>query len=84
YHHDNVEFFAKTIRNHWGIENNLHWVKDVHFKEDNSLIRNSNSAFIYSILFSLVLNIVRLYGYKSWKPWLACFANRIDRIVAII
>ncbi|MDK4535109.1 ISAs1 family transposase [Kingella kingae] len=84
YHHDNVEFFAKTIRNHWGIENNLHWVKDVHFKEDNSLIRNRNSAFIYSILFSLVLNIVRLYGYKSWKPWLAHFANRIDRIVAVI
>ncbi|MDK4544464.1 transposase, partial [Kingella kingae] len=74
----------KTIRNHWGIENNLHWVKDVHFKEDNSLIRNSNSAFIYSILFSLVLNIVRLYGYKSWKPWLARFTNRIDRIVAVI
>ena len=28
--------FALLIRGHWGIENRLHWVKDVVFKEDTS------------------------------------------------
>jgi hypothetical protein len=34
--------FAKGIRGHWGIENRLHWVKDVIFDEDHSTIRMGN------------------------------------------
>ena len=35
--------FAKGIRGHWGIENRLHWVKDVIFDEDHSTIRTGNA-----------------------------------------
>lgn len=35
---------AKGIRSHWGIENRLHWVKDVIFGEDAALFRNYNAA----------------------------------------
>ncbi|NEP86166.1 MAG: transposase [Okeania sp. SIO2C2] len=31
--------FAVGIQGHWGIENRLHWIKDVVFGEDTSLIR---------------------------------------------
>jgi predicted transposase YbfD/YdcC len=31
--------FVRCIRGHWAIENNLHWMMDVQFHEDQSLIR---------------------------------------------
>ena len=34
----------KSIRAHWQIENNLHWVLDVAYREDQSRIRDKNSA----------------------------------------
>ena len=37
-----VKRLAKAIRDHWGIENSLHWVLDVVFAEDDSRIRKGN------------------------------------------
>jgi predicted transposase YbfD/YdcC len=42
--------FADGIRGHWGIENRLHWVKDVVFKEDSSRIRTGNAPANFSIV----------------------------------
>ncbi|PSB28216.1 ISAs1 family transposase [Chlorogloea sp. CCALA 695] len=36
--------FAEGIRQHWGIENRLHWVKNVIFGEDAAPFSNSNAA----------------------------------------
>ena len=33
----------KLVRNHWGIENNLHWMLDVVFSEDQSRTRKGNA-----------------------------------------
>lgn len=43
-----VERIGKSIRSHWNIENNLHWVLDVAFREDESRIRNENAALNFS------------------------------------
>ncbi len=40
----NVELFAKSVRSHWGIENSLHWVLDVVFREDDCRVKNKNAA----------------------------------------
>ena len=42
--------FAKGIRRHWGIENRLHWVKDVIFDEDHSTIRTRNAPANLSVM----------------------------------
>ena len=47
------------IRNHWGIENKLHWVLDVHLKEDDDQKAERNSARSFSLLKRIALNIVR-------------------------
>lgn len=47
------------VRKHWGIENSLHWVLDVLFKEDNCRKRAGNSAENFSIIRKISLNLVR-------------------------
>jgi len=42
--------FGQGIRQHWGIENRLHWVKDVIFGEDAAPFSNSIAATNWSII----------------------------------
>jgi predicted transposase YbfD/YdcC len=55
----------KDIRNHWAIENNLHWNLDVIFKEDNALKRKGNSAANFNIISKMALSM--LEAEKSTK-----------------
>jgi predicted transposase YbfD/YdcC len=48
-----------VTRSHWGIENQLHWVLDVHFAEDASRARKDNAPENLAILRRLALNILR-------------------------
>jgi predicted transposase YbfD/YdcC len=47
------------IRQHWGIENKLHWVLDVDFDEDLCQKRAGNSAENFSVLKRIALNILK-------------------------
>ncbi len=47
------------IRNHWGIENKLHWVLDVHMKEDDDKKAERKSTRSFALLKRIALNIVR-------------------------
>lgn len=48
-----------AIRNHWQVENSLHWVLDVTFSEDSSQVHNRNGAENLSILRRIALNILK-------------------------
>lgn len=56
---------ATAIRNHWGIENSLHWTLDVTFSEDKSRIRKDNSPENFALLRRLALNLLK--QEKSFK-----------------
>ena len=49
----------RYIRGHWGIENRLHWVLDVAFREDHHQARQGNSAANLAIVRHIVLNLLR-------------------------
>jgi predicted transposase YbfD/YdcC len=55
----NVELFARAVRSHWGVENKVHWVMDVCFREDQSRARAGNAAENLATLRRLALNMLR-------------------------
>lgn len=58
------ELIMKSIRSHWGIENKLHWVLDVVFKEDDRILWNKNVIQNEAIIRRLALNLIRKYKTK--------------------
>jgi predicted transposase YbfD/YdcC len=48
-----------ATRQHWSVENNLHWVLDVVFREDDSRIRKDNSPQNMAVLRNIALNILK-------------------------
>jgi predicted transposase YbfD/YdcC len=58
-----VDFSAtkalKTVRAHWGIENQLHWVLDVAFREDDCRVRAGNAAENFAVLRHVALNLLK-------------------------
>lgn len=49
----------ECARTHWGIENSMHWVLDMGFREDESRVRKGNSAENMSILRRMAMNLLR-------------------------
>jgi predicted transposase YbfD/YdcC len=55
----------QVTRSHWGIENQLHWVLDVHFAEDRNRARKDNAPENLAILRRLALNILRVHPERT-------------------
>ncbi|WP_431711853.1 ISAs1 family transposase [Glutamicibacter uratoxydans] len=59
----NVSVVNRMLVNHWGIENKVHWVRDVGFNEDKNQIRRGTAARVAASLANLVLSLLRLAGF---------------------
>ena len=49
----------RAIRGHWGIENSLHWVLDIAFREDDSRVRKDNAPENLAVLRHIALNVLK-------------------------
>ncbi len=57
--------FARYIRAHWGIENQLHWCLDVVFNEDAARVRKDHAPRNLSLLRRFALNLLRQESSKG-------------------
>lgn len=66
---------ARHIRNHWGIENRSHWVRDNTYDEDRCSVRRGAAPQVLATLRNLAISILRLAGFASiasgtrWAAW---------------
>lgn len=51
-------------RAHWGIENRLHWVRDVTCREDDARTRSANAPQTLAALRNTALTVIRRLGFK--------------------
>jgi predicted transposase YbfD/YdcC len=55
----------KATRNHWSVENNLHWALDIAFKEDQSRIRNGFAGENMAVIRQWILNMLKQNKSRS-------------------
>jgi len=53
-----VEEFAHAVREHWAIENKLHWSLDIIFREDSDIVKKANAPLNLNILDKMALYLV--------------------------
>jgi predicted transposase YbfD/YdcC len=73
--------FGQRIREHWLIENQNHWVRDVLFREDSCKICSGFAAQNFAIIISIVLNLLRISGYHSPTTTQRMIADNINYLL---
>ncbi len=53
---------AGHVRGHWGIENRVHWVRDVTYDEDRSQLRTASAPRALATLRNVAISLLRLAG----------------------
>jgi len=79
--------FSVIVRKHWSIENNLHWILDVHFREDLSLSKKNNAISNFSIVRKFCYNLTKLddnLNHLTIKKRLANYQYDISNIENIL
>jgi predicted transposase YbfD/YdcC len=74
-----------AIRRHWTIENNLHWVLDVTFREDDSRVRERTAARNLAVLRKIALNLLAadqatrtsVRGRRKKAAWNDAYMHRL-------
>ena len=79
--------FAEAVRNHWGIENRLHWQLDVTFQEDQCRVRKGHADTNLSILRRTTLSLLknestRKVGIKNKRLAAALDETYLEKVLA--
>jgi hypothetical protein len=71
-------------RGHWGIENKIHWVRDVTFDEDRSQVRKGAAVQVMASLRNIAISLLRLAGATNIAAALRSCAARVGRALRLI
>ncbi len=76
---NDAKLLGESVRSHWGIENSLHWILDVAFREDDCRIRKDNAPQNFAVLRHIAVNALgkeksKKLGIKS-KQFCAALDN---------
>lgn len=80
----NAEILGKNVRQHWCIENQFNYVKDVELNEDKCKIKDKKRAANLALIRSIMMSIYRLNHLKSIKYAIERYCNRISDILGLI
>jgi predicted transposase YbfD/YdcC len=70
---------ADIIRGHWGIEDRLHWIRDMAYDEDRSQVRTASGPRVMATLRNLAISILRLSGATNIAAALRHYARQPAR-----
>lgn len=76
------------IRQHWGIENNLHWVLDIAFREDESRMRQGNSPENFAMVRHVAYILLKQersekIGIKAKRLKAACDRDYLIKVLSV-
>jgi predicted transposase YbfD/YdcC len=74
----------RGLRGHWGIENRLHWVRDVTFDEDRSQTRTGSAPQVMAACRNLALSLLRRQGHTNIAAAVRTYAGRPPAAVALL
>ena len=80
--HDAQQLLADTI-GHWGIENRLHWVRDVTFSEDFPPRRGGNAPVNWAILHNFFITIARFFGFRTIPQAQRALSNQLAQVFSL-
>ena len=60
-----ARYYGRGLRNHWGIENNLHWQLDVAFGEDRARTQERNAAENFGLLRRVAITLLKRHPSKD-------------------
>ena len=75
----NAKAFLKAKRSHWGIENRLHWVLDIAFREDMSRVRKDHAPENLTILRHMAINMLKQENTAKVGIQAKRFTRRLGR-----
>lgn len=67
---------ADAARGHWGIENGLHWVRDVTMREDSSKVRSGSAPRALASMRNLVIGVLSLAGATNIAKCLRALSRK--------
>jgi predicted transposase YbfD/YdcC len=83
-HQATAEAVAGWVRRHWGIENKIHWVRDVVFAEDHQNAYLAATAHAMALFRNLAIGLIRLAGHTQIKRTLEHIAADRTRILPLL
>jgi predicted transposase YbfD/YdcC len=78
------EHLAGYVRGQWAIENKIHWVRDVTFREDASQVRNRARVRLMATLRNLAIGLIRQAGHTRIAPTIRKISNSPHLLLAIL